>query len=92
LEVFGFSFACRVAGFLKISNRFSKIPMGGHCFTIDYSGLAIGSNYQLQASSDLTTWTNYASAFTATTLNYTNTAYQRIEDWGKLFFRLQLVP
>jgi len=22
LEVFGFSFACRVAGFLKISNRF----------------------------------------------------------------------
>jgi hypothetical protein len=29
LEVFGFSFACRVAGFLKISNRFFKFLWEG---------------------------------------------------------------
>jgi hypothetical protein len=61
-------------------------------FTIDYLSLAIGSNYQLQASSDLITWSNFGTSFTATSINYTNTEYQRIDDWGKLFFRLQLVP
>lgn len=60
--------------------------------TVDYSNLTLGLNYQLQASADLTTWTNYGAAFTATSVNYTNTAYQRIEDWGKLFFRLQQAP
>jgi hypothetical protein len=35
LEVFGFSFACCVAGFLKISNRFFQIPIGRHCKEIE---------------------------------------------------------
>jgi hypothetical protein len=61
-------------------------------FTVDYSNLTLGLNYQLQASGDLTTWNNYGATFTATSVNYTNTLYQRIEDWGKLFFRLQLAP
>jgi hypothetical protein len=61
-------------------------------FTVDYSNLTLGSNYQAQASTDLSTWTNYGSVFTATSVNYTNTSYQRIDDWGKLFFRLQAAP
>ncbi len=61
-------------------------------FTIDYSNLTLGSNYQLQASADMKTWTNYGAPFTATSVNYTNSNYQRINDWGKLFFRLQVAP
>jgi hypothetical protein len=61
-------------------------------FTLDYSGLAIGSNYQLQASSDLNAWTNFGGAFTATSNSYTNTNYQRIDDWNRLFFRLVSSP
>jgi Concanavalin A-like lectin/glucanases superfamily len=58
-------------------------------YTLDYSNLVVGSNYQLQASSDLVTWTNSGSLFTATSSTYTNTSYQRIFDWNQLFFRLQ---
>jgi hypothetical protein len=57
-------------------------------FTVDYSNLSIGSNYQAQASLDLINWTNWGAAFTATSSNYTNTNYQRISDWNQLFFRL----
>jgi hypothetical protein len=59
-------------------------------FTLDYRGLTLGSNYQLQVSADLNTWTNYGTPFMATGVNYTNTDYQRIQDWGRLFFRLQI--
>jgi hypothetical protein len=59
-------------------------------FTLDYSGLIIGSNYQAQASSDLVNWTNWGSPFTATSSTYTNSHYQRIANWNQLFFRLQL--
>jgi hypothetical protein len=61
-------------------------------FTVDASGLIAGSNYQLQASSDLVSWTNFDLPFTATSVSYTNTNYQRISDWGKLYFRLQGLP
>jgi hypothetical protein len=61
-------------------------------FTVDYAHLSIGTNYQLQASTDLSSWTNYGAPFTATDTNYTNTSYQRISDWGKLFFRLKIAP
>ncbi len=61
-------------------------------FTVDYLNLTLGSNYQLQASGDLTNWTNSSEPFTATNVNYTNTSYQRIDNWGKLFFRLQAAP
>ena len=61
-------------------------------FTVDYSNLAIGSNYVLQASGDLNAWTNYGAVFTATSVNYTNTNYQRVDSWSKLFFRLVSSP
>jgi hypothetical protein len=57
-------------------------------FTLDYSNLLIGSNYQVQASSDLVNWTNWGAVFTATNATYTNTNYQRIANWNQLFFRI----
>jgi hypothetical protein len=61
-------------------------------FTVDYSNLTIGSNYQLQASADMSAWTNFGTAFTATSIDYTNTDYRRIDNWNQLFFRLQSAP
>ncbi len=40
----------------------------------------------------MTTWTNYGAPFKATGVSVTNPSYQRVEDWGSLFFRLQVVP
>jgi hypothetical protein len=57
-------------------------------FTVDFTNLLIGSNYQAQASTNLVTWTNWGAAFTATNSSYTNTNYQRITDWNQLFFRM----
>jgi len=61
-------------------------------FTVDYSNLTLGFRYVLQASSDLSNWTNYSTPFFATNVNFTNIAYQRIDDWNKLFFRIQRAP
>jgi hypothetical protein len=57
-------------------------------FTVDFTNLLVGSNYQAQASPDLATWTNFGAAFTATNTSYTNTNYQRIANWNQLYFRL----
>jgi hypothetical protein len=57
-------------------------------FTVDFSNLVIGSNYQAQASPDMVQWTNCGAAFTATNSAYTNTNYQHIADWNQLFFRI----
>lgn len=57
-----------------------------------FSYLAIGTNYQLQVSGDMNTWTNHASPFTATNTSMVYPEYWDVENWGKLFFRLQSVP
>jgi len=57
-------------------------------FTVDFQNLLIGSNYQAQFTQDFVNWTNWGTAFTATSSTYTNTNYQRISDWNKLFFRV----
>jgi hypothetical protein len=51
--------------------------------------LTISTNYQLQASGDLSTWTNTGSAFTATNTNMVYPTYFDVDNWGTLFFRLQ---
>ena len=56
------------------------------------SNLWIGSNYQVQASSDLVNWTNQGSAFTATNSSWSSTQYWNVNDWNQLFFRLQSSP
>jgi hypothetical protein len=56
------------------------------------NNLRTGSNYQIQASSDLINWTNQGSFFTATNSSWQSTNYWNVSDWNQLFFRLQLVP
>jgi hypothetical protein len=56
------------------------------------SNLWIGSNYQVQASSDSINWTNQGSAFTATNSSWSSTQYWNVSDWNQLFFRLQSSP
>jgi len=54
------------------------------------STLLNGSNYQVQASSDLINWTNQGSTFTATNSNWQSTNYWNVNSWNQLFFRLEL--
>jgi hypothetical protein len=56
------------------------------------SGLFLGTNYQLQLSGDLVTWTNHGAAFAATNNSMVYPQYWDVDNWGKLFFRLQVAP
>ena len=57
-----------------------------------FSDLLIGTNYQLQISGDLNNWTNQGSAFMATNPTSIYPQYWNVDDWGQLFFRLQVSP
>ena len=60
---------------------------------VDFSNLEIGTNYQLQVTTDLLgTWTNYGTAFTATNATMTCSNYWNVENWNQLFFRLAIGP
>jgi hypothetical protein len=56
-----------------------------------FNYLLPGTNYQLQVSSDLNTWTTN-STFTATNTSMTYTQYFDVDNWNTLFFRLQVAP
>ena len=53
-----------------------------------FTGLAVGTNYQLQVSSDLSHWTNHGSTFVATTVSKEIPEYWDTQNWAALFFRL----
>ena len=57
-----------------------------------FSYLSLGANYQLQVSSDMNTWTNQGAAFTATNSSMVYPQYWDVDNWSKLFFRLQVSP
>ena len=57
-----------------------------------FSNLTLTTNYQLQVSADLSTWTNQGSAFTATNTSMVYPQYWDVDNWNQLFFRLQLAP
>ena len=57
-----------------------------------FSDLAVGTNYQMQISGDLSTWTNQGSPFTATNSSMIYPQYWDVDNWNSLFFRLQITP
>ena len=59
---------------------------------LDSPNMKAGTNYQIQVSTDLTTWTNHGTSFTATTNTWRSTNYWDVDNWNQLFFRLQAVP
>jgi hypothetical protein len=56
------------------------------------SNLTLGTNYQLQVSADLNSWTNNGSAFAATNSAMIYPQYFDVDNFGALFFRVQLAP
>jgi hypothetical protein len=54
--------------------------------------LSVDTDYQLQVSNDLSTWTNHGSPFTATNTAMVYPEYWDVGDWDELFFRLQEAP
>ena len=56
------------------------------------SNLLLNTNYQMQVSGDLITWTNQGSVFTATNNNMTFPQLFNVNNWNSLFFRLQVAP
>jgi hypothetical protein len=57
-----------------------------------FYNLTLTTNYQMQISSDLTTWANHGSPFAATNATMIYPEYWDVENWNSLFFRLQVVP
>lgn len=57
-----------------------------------FSNLTLGTNYQLQLSGDLSTWTNQGSVFTATNASMVYPQYWDVDNRHQLFFRLQVAP
>jgi hypothetical protein len=56
------------------------------------TNLTLGTNYQLQVSTDLNSWTNSGSAFMATNSSEVYPQYFDVENWNQLFFRVQVAP
>jgi hypothetical protein len=57
-----------------------------------FSNLTLGSNYQLQVSGNLNTWTNQGSEFIATNTSMSYPQYFNVSNWSQLYFRLQVAP
>ncbi len=57
-----------------------------------FSNLTLTTNYQLQVSGDLNNWTNQGAVFPATNTSMVYPQYFDVDNWGKLFFRLQVAP
>jgi len=49
--------------------------------------LLVGTNYQLQVSTDMSNWTNHGAPFTATNSYWHSASYWDVDNWDKLFFR-----
>ena len=57
-----------------------------------FYNLTVSTNYQLQLSGNMNSWTNRGSAFTATTTSMIYPQYWDVDNWNQLFFRLQVAP
>ena len=55
-------------------------------------GLSLGTNYQLQVSGNLLSWTNQGAPFIATNSSMVYPQYWGVNNWGQLFFRVQVSP
>ena len=53
---------------------------------------SLTTNYQMQISGDLTTWTNYGAAFKATNTSMIYPLYFDVDNWNSLYFRLKITP
>jgi len=57
-----------------------------------FSNLILGRSYQVQVAGKLNAWTNQGTPFTATNTSMVYPQYWDVNNWGELFFRLQVAP
>ena len=55
------------------------------------SNLMLGQNYQLQIANNLTGWTGFGAAFSATNPAWTPTNFWNVANTNQMFFRLQML-
>jgi hypothetical protein len=73
---------------LSLAIAFQPTP----AIQLTFANLILTTNYQLQVSGDLNTWTNQGSTFTATNSSMVYPQYFDVDNWRQLFFRLQVSP
>jgi hypothetical protein len=78
-----FSYTSSSIDFLQII----QLPIIGLIKSVkpSFSNLALGTNYQLQVSGDLSTWTNSGVIFTATNSSMVSTQYFDVNNWNHYF-------
>jgi hypothetical protein len=85
------------AGYTCTPTIYISSPLGLQMVLIkavkpSFLNLSLGTNYQMQVSGELKTWTNYGAAFMATNTGMVYPQYFDVDNWGQLFFRVQSVP
>ena len=78
--------------YLAEAGPFVNLIRSGRSVQPLFSKLTVSSNYQLQVSADLSSWTNAGDSFTATSTNMIYPQPWNLENSGELFFRLQEEP
>ena len=84
--------AADIASFSFFQAPQLKLSKQGRVVTPSFSYLTTGTNYQLQISTNLATWSNQGSAFTATNRSMDYPLAWNVDNGESLFFRLTLVP
>jgi hypothetical protein len=68
------------------------LMLGSGTVTPSFNYLLLGTNYQLQVSTDLLTWSNTGPVFTATNASAAYPQPFNVRDRNRLFFRLASAP
>jgi hypothetical protein len=71
---------------------FLNLTLGSGVVTPSFNYLLLRTNYQLQISTDLSTWSNTGPVFTATNASAAYPQPFNVRDWNRLFFRLVSAP
>jgi len=71
---------------------FTSLMRGLGTVTALFNGLSLGTNYQLQVSTDLGTWNNSGPVFTATNASQAYAQPFYVTNANRLFFRLRSSP
>jgi hypothetical protein len=68
------------------------LTLGSGAVTPSFNYLRLGTNYQLQVSTDLNTWSNTGPVFTATNVSAACSQLFCVTNGNRLFFRLVSAP
>ncbi len=95
--VIGITITSGGSGYTNAPNVYIDSPAGPHVALLKavqpaFTQLFFGTTYQLQMSGDMLSWTNQGAPFVATNSVMTYPQYWNVDNWNKLYFRLQPLP